>query len=204
MSLQRVKFCAWSAILKWDSLMALAAVVHPAELHRTLSAMNHPDPIKARPPGITAVVRPPTNERMIPPASIPLSSPPPTAQQARAQPEHLGSPRVPIPPTGPTKALSHALMQASLRTMESRWEQEEEVPLYPPHAVEGMLSRMSVVEPGQPVPVLGDSLVATYVPSGHILDACSITGESSSKPLSLSGDRKRNSCFALSKNLLAH
>ena len=87
---------------------------------------------------------------------------------------HLGYPRVPIFTTEPTKALSRVLLQDSLRLMESRWEQEEEIPLYPPHAVEGMLARMSLVSPGQPVQV-AESIVATYVPSGHILGACSIT-----------------------------
>ena len=89
---------------------------------------------------------------------------------------HLAYPHMPIWCTEPSKALTKVLLQDSLRIMESRWEQEEEVPLYPPHAVEGMLSRMKIVEPGQPISVFGDdSVTANYVPSGHILGACSIT-----------------------------
>jgi len=101
---------------------------------------------------------------------------------------HLAYPQMPILTTEPTKALSRVLLQDSLRIMESRWEQEEEIPLYPPHAVEGMLSRMSVLQPGQPVPVLGESIVATYVPSGHILGACSITLDTPEGMLLFAGD----------------
>ena len=100
---------------------------------------------------------------------------------------HLAYHRVPIFTTEPTKALSRVLLQDSLRLMESRWEQEEEIPLYPPHAVEGMLARMSLVSPGQPVQV-AESIVATYVPSGHILGACSITLDTPEGVILLAGD----------------
>ena len=87
---------------------------------------------------------------------------------------YLGFPKVPIFTTEPTRSLSRVLLQDSLRIMESRWEQEEEIPLYPPHAVEGMLGRMVTVAVGEPVPV-AEGIVATYIPAGHVLGACSIT-----------------------------
>ncbi len=102
---------------------------------------------------------------------------------------HLAYPHMPILCTDPSKALTKVLLQDSLRIMESRWEQEEEVPLYPPHAVEGMLSRMKIVEPGQPISVFGDdSVTANYVPSGHILGACSITLDTPEGVLLFAGD----------------
>ena len=101
---------------------------------------------------------------------------------------HLAYPQVPIFTTEPTRALSRVLLQDSLRLMESRWEKEEEIPLYPPHAVEGMLARMNLVSPGQPIQVGDESIVATYVPSGHILGACSITLDTPEGVILLAGD----------------
>lgn len=101
---------------------------------------------------------------------------------------YLGFPGVPIYTTPPTKALSQVLLQDSLRIMESRWEQEEEIPLYPPHAVEGMLGRMVMVHPGQPVAIADGVLQATYIPSGHVLGACSITLETPEGTILFAGD----------------
>ena len=102
---------------------------------------------------------------------------------------HIGFPHVPILTTDPTKALCRVLMQDALKIMEGRWAQEEEVPLYPVHAVEGMLGRMATVPSGQPIVVAGDeSLVATWIPSGHILGACSITLETPEGTVLFAGD----------------
>lgn len=100
---------------------------------------------------------------------------------------YLGYPQVPIYTTAPSQALTKVLLQDSLRIMESRWEQEEEIPLYPPHAVEGMLGRIQTVPLGQAVPVT-DNITATYIPSGHILGACSITLETPEGTLLFAGD----------------
>ena len=100
---------------------------------------------------------------------------------------YLGYPQVPIYMTEPSRALTQVLLQDSLRIMESRWEQEEEIPLYPPHAVEGMLGRVRTVPVGQAIPVC-DNITATYIPSGHILGACSITLETPEGTLLLAGD----------------
>ena len=100
---------------------------------------------------------------------------------------YLGYPQVPIYTTAPSQALTKVLLQDSLRIMESRWEQEEEIPLYPPHAVEGMLGRIQTVPVGQAVPVC-DNITATYIPSGHILGACSITLETPEGTLLFAGD----------------
>jgi Cft2 family RNA processing exonuclease len=100
---------------------------------------------------------------------------------------YLGYPQVPIYTTAPSQALTKVLLHDSLRIMEGRWEQEEEIPLYPPHAVEGMLGRMQAVPVGQAVPVC-DNIMATYIPSGHILGACSITLETPEGTVLFAGD----------------
>ena len=100
---------------------------------------------------------------------------------------YLAYPAVPILTTAPTKALTKVLLADSLRIMESRWEQEEEIPLYPPHAVEGMLGRMQVVPIGQAVDVC-EGITATYIPAGHILGACSITLETPEGTILFAGD----------------
>lgn len=101
---------------------------------------------------------------------------------------HLAFPRAPIITAAPSKALARVLLQDSLRIMEDAWEREGEVPLYPPHAVDGMLARMATVEPGQPTGIDDGSMVATYLPSGHILGACSITLETPEGTVLFAGD----------------
>ncbi len=100
---------------------------------------------------------------------------------------YLGFPQAPIYCNEPTKALTKVLLADSLRIMESRWEQEEEIPLYPPHAVEGMLARMQTVPVGQPMAVC-EGITATYIPAGHILGACSIMLDTPEGLLWFAGD----------------
>ena len=62
---------------------------------------------------------------------------------------HIAYPRIPIFTTAPTKRLTQILLSDALRIMESRWQQEQELPLYPEHTVTAMLAQFQIVEPGQ-------------------------------------------------------
>ena len=87
---------------------------------------------------------------------------------------HIAYPRIPIFTTAPTKRLTQILLSDALRIMESRWQQEKEIPLYPEHTVTAMLAQFQIIEPGQPFAVCSPDLVATFTISGHVLGACSI------------------------------
>ena len=87
---------------------------------------------------------------------------------------HIAYPRIPIFTTAPTKRLTQILLSDALRIMESRWQQEQEIPLYPEHTVTAMLAQFQIIEPGQPFTICSPDIVATFAISGHVLGACSI------------------------------
>jgi len=87
---------------------------------------------------------------------------------------HIAYPEIPIVTTPPTRRLTQILLADALRIMESRWQREKELPLYPEHTVTAMLARMQVVDPGQDVLLPGHQVAATFTLSGHVLGACSI------------------------------
>ena len=87
---------------------------------------------------------------------------------------HIAYPRIPIFTTAPTKRLTQILLSDALRIMESRWQQEKEIPLYPEHTVTAMLAQFQLIEPGQPFAVCGPDIAATFALSGHVLGACSV------------------------------
>lgn len=87
---------------------------------------------------------------------------------------HIACPKIPIFTTAPTQRLTKILLSDALKIMESRWQQEEEIPLYPEHTVNSMLSQMRLVEPAQPFGLPGQEVIATFTPSGHVMGACSI------------------------------
>ena len=87
---------------------------------------------------------------------------------------HIAYPQIPIFTTAPSKRLTQILLSDALRIMESRWQQEQELPLYPEHTVTAMLAQFQIVEPGQPFAVCSPDLVATFAISGHVMGACSI------------------------------
>lgn len=101
---------------------------------------------------------------------------------------HLAYPTAPVVTTAPTKALMEILLGDALKIMELRWEREEDIPLYPPHAVEGLLSRIQPVGLGEEASLCGGALKATFTLSGHVLGACSIALESAEGLLFLAGD----------------
>lgn len=101
---------------------------------------------------------------------------------------HLAYPTAPVVTTAATKALMEILLGDALKIMELRWEREEDIPLYPPHAVEGLLSRIQPVGLGEEASLCGGALKATFTLSGHVLGACSIALESAEGLLFLAGD----------------
>lgn len=101
---------------------------------------------------------------------------------------HLAYPKVPVLTTAPSLALMRILLQDALKIMELRWGRERELPLYPEHAVEGLLGRVQTVEPCEAVPLLDGLLKATWTPSGHVLGACSILLDTPDGRLLFTGD----------------
>lgn len=101
---------------------------------------------------------------------------------------HLAFPQTPVYTTGPTLSLMRILLQDSLKIMESRWEKEQDVPLYPPQAVAGLLARVREVPPCEKVPLDEGRLQATFTPSGHVLGCCSILLDTEEGRVLFSGD----------------
>lgn len=101
---------------------------------------------------------------------------------------HLAYPTAPVVTTAPTKALMSILLGDALKIMDLRWEREEDIPLYPPHAVEGLLSRIQTVGIGEEIRLCGGALRATFTPSGHVLGACSIGLDSDEGLILFAGD----------------
>ena len=101
---------------------------------------------------------------------------------------HLAYPTAPVVTTAPTKALMSILLGDALKIMDLRWEREEDIPLYPPHAVEGLLSRITTVGLGEEVALCGGALRGIFTPSGHVLGACSIGLESDEGLILFAGD----------------
>lgn len=87
---------------------------------------------------------------------------------------HIAYPQIPIFTTAPSKRLTQVLLSDALRIMETRWQRDRDVPLYPEHTVTAMLAQMQLIEPGQPFAVAGPDIAATFTLSGHVLGACSI------------------------------
>lgn len=87
---------------------------------------------------------------------------------------HIAYPQIPIFTTAPTQRLTQILLSDALKIMESRWQRENEIPLYPEHTVTAMLSKMRLINPAEPFAVSGPDIIATFTPSGHVMGACSI------------------------------
>ncbi|MBS2033584.1 MBL fold metallo-hydrolase, partial [bacterium] len=100
---------------------------------------------------------------------------------------HLAFPQVPLYTTEATLALMRVMLADSLKIMQMRWLQEAEIPLYPEHAVTSMLARVQVVRPGDAFEVCS-SILATFLLSGHVLGACSVTLETVEGRVFFTGD----------------
>ncbi|MBI3926658.1 MAG: MBL fold metallo-hydrolase [Armatimonadetes bacterium] len=101
---------------------------------------------------------------------------------------HLAFPEAPVITTEPTLDLMRVLLQDSLKIMNSRWQQEQEIPLYPREAVEGLLARVQTVPPAEKIPLCSGEWTAVFHPTGHVLGACSILLDTPEGRLFFTGD----------------
>lgn len=96
-------------------------------------------------------------------------------------------PDAPVYATAPTLALTRILHQDSRRIMQSRLEEEGDLPLFDDVAVERLMAAFTPV-PFQARLPIGEELAATFFPAGHIAGAAMIGLESAEGRLLISGD----------------
>jgi Cft2 family RNA processing exonuclease len=96
-------------------------------------------------------------------------------------------PHIPVLATRPTIELVRILQADAQRIMQSRQEQEGELPLFDDIAAERLIKAFQPVEFRQPVR-LGSNLQVTFHPAGHIVGAALLVIESDEGTLALSGD----------------
>jgi Cft2 family RNA processing exonuclease len=96
-------------------------------------------------------------------------------------------PDVPVYATAPTMALTRVLHQDARRIMQSRLDEEGELPLFDDVAVQRLMSALIPVPFKTRIP-LADGLAATFFPAGHIAGAAMIGLESDEGRLLISGD----------------
>jgi Cft2 family RNA processing exonuclease len=96
-------------------------------------------------------------------------------------------PEVPVYATAPTLALTRVLHQDSRRIMQSRLDEEGELPLFDDVAVQRLMAAMVPVPFKTPLTV-ADGLAAIFFPAGHIAGAGMIGLESDEGRLLISGD----------------
>lgn len=96
-------------------------------------------------------------------------------------------PEAPVYATPPTISLTRVLHQDSRRIMQSRLDEEGELPLFDDVAV-GQLMAAFVPVPFHTPVTLGDGLVVTWFPAGHIAGAAMLGLESDEGNLLITGD----------------
>jgi len=96
-------------------------------------------------------------------------------------------PDTPVYATEPTAALTRILHQDARRIMQSRLEEEGELPLFDDVAVERLMAALTPVPFQVRVPI-GGELAATFFPAGHIAGAAMIGLDSAEGRLLVSGD----------------
>lgn len=101
---------------------------------------------------------------------------------------HLAYPQAPLYTTEATLALMKIMLADSLRIMEKRWLQEAEIPLYPEHAVLSLLARVQTVPLDQTLPLCQGQMQMTFLLSGHVLGACSLTLDTAEGRVLFTGD----------------
>jgi uncharacterized protein len=96
-------------------------------------------------------------------------------------------PDAPVYATAPTIALTRVLHQDSRRIMQSRLDEEGELPLFDDLAVERLMSAFTPAPYHTPL-ALGEGLAVTFFPAGHIAGAAMLGLESDEGNLLLTGD----------------
>lgn len=96
-------------------------------------------------------------------------------------------PHVPVLATRPTVELVRILQADAQRIMQSKQEEEGELPLFDEIAAERLMNTFQTVEFRQPIR-LGENLQVTFYPAGHIAGAAMLVLESGEGVLVMSGD----------------
>lgn len=96
-------------------------------------------------------------------------------------------PQCPVYATPPTIALTRVLHADARRIMQSRLDEEGELPLFDDVAVEKLVSALTPIEFHARLP-LGENLAATFYPAGHIVGAAMILLDSDEGRVLISGD----------------
>ena len=96
-------------------------------------------------------------------------------------------PQCPVYATPPTIALTRVLHADARRIMQSRLDEEGELPLFDDVAVEKLLSALTPIEFHARLP-LAENLAATFYPAGHIAGAAMILLDSDEGRVLISGD----------------
>ncbi|PKK90199.1 MAG: hypothetical protein CVV64_10750 [Candidatus Wallbacteria bacterium HGW-Wallbacteria-1] len=97
-------------------------------------------------------------------------------------------PDIPVYMTAPTLDLITILLKDSLKIMRSSSEREGEIPLYSEKAVDHLLSRIVILDFGEPFKPAGSSSIVTFHPAGHILGASMAIVETSEGSIVVTGD----------------
>jgi uncharacterized protein len=96
-------------------------------------------------------------------------------------------PNAPVYATAPTITLTRVLHQDSRRIMQSRLDEEGELPLFDDLAIEQLMTTFTPVPYHTPL-ALGEGLVVTFFPAGHIAGAAMLGLESDEGNLLITGD----------------
>ncbi len=96
-------------------------------------------------------------------------------------------PEIPVYATAPTLELIRVLHQDSRRIMQSRLDEEGELPLFDDLAVQRLVAALIPVAFHSRIPI-GEGLAVTFFPAGHIAGAAMIGLESEEGRLLVSGD----------------
>ncbi len=102
---------------------------------------------------------------------------------------HSAMTKVPIYCTPATKELVRVMLGDALRVMDQKLAQEQELPLYPPEAVQSMLSAMITVPFGATVRVgPQEETSIRFMPAGHIMGAAMVALWCRSEKILFTGD----------------
>lgn len=101
---------------------------------------------------------------------------------------HSAFPAAPVVMTAPTLSLLRVLLLDAIKVMESKSEQEEEIPLYPQASVEALLARAKGLRFLEPALLCDGEVRATFFPAGHVLGAAAVGIETPEGNVLVTGD----------------
>lgn len=102
---------------------------------------------------------------------------------------HAAMPQVPVYCTAPTKDIVRVMLLDAIRVMEDRASREQELPIYPPEAVEALLGRVRTIPFGAAVRVgQSEKTAVRLLPAGHILGAATVSVDDPDGRILFTGD----------------